>query len=118
MIRRPPRSPLFPSTTLFRSPTIGSAHAALRHGLKPRKAGRLVQECGKGLVDIKIDGERLLLALPEPEFREPPTSQVAAVADGLGVTAADIQRAAIVDVGPGWFTIQLAGGDAVRALAP
>src|SRR2546422_1114651 len=76
MIRRPPRSPLFPSTTLFRSPTIGSAHAALRHGLKPRKAGRLVQECGKGLVDIKIDGERLLLALPEPKFREPTTSQV------------------------------------------
>ena len=99
-------------------PTIGSAHAALRHGLKPRKAGRLVQECGKGLVDIKIDGERLLLALPEPHFREPTTSQVAAVADGLGVTAADIQRASIIDVGPVWFTVQLASGDAVRELAP
>jgi len=99
-------------------PTIGSAHAALRHGLKPRAAGRLVQECGKGLVDIKIDGERLLLALPKPEFREPTTSQVGAVADGLGVTAADIQRAAIIDVGPVWFTVQLASGDAVRELAP
>jgi len=99
-------------------PTIGSAHAALRHGLKPRAAGRLVQECGKGLVDIKIDGERLLLALPKPEFREPTTSQVCAVADGLGVTAADIQRAAIIDVGPVWFTVQLASGDAVRELAP
>jgi PhzF family phenazine biosynthesis protein len=81
-------------------PTIGSAHATLRHGLKPRAAGRLVQECGKGFVDIKIDGERLLLALPEPKFREPTTSQVAAVADGLGIMAADIQRAAIIDVGP------------------
>ena len=40
-------------------------------GFKPRAAGRLVQECGKGLVEIKIDGERLLLALPEPQFREP-----------------------------------------------
>src|SRR3989442_15269911 len=28
-------------------PTLGSAHAALRHGLAPRTAGRLVQECGK-----------------------------------------------------------------------
>ena len=99
-------------------PTIGSAHAALRHGLKPRAVGRLVQECGKGLVDIKIDGERLLLALPEPQFREPITSQVAAVADGLAVTAADIQRAAIIDVGPVWFTVQLTSGAAVRALAP
>jgi PhzF family phenazine biosynthesis protein len=99
-------------------PTIGSAHAWLRHGLKPRSGGRLAQECGKGLVDIKIDGERLLLALPEPQFREPTPLQLAAVADGLGVTAADIQRPAIIDVGPVWFTVQLASGDAVRALAP
>ena len=99
-------------------PTIGSAHAVLRHGLKPRAAGNLVQECAKGLVDIKIDGERLLLALPEPQFREPTTAQVAAVAEGLGVMTEQIQRAAIIDVGPVWFTVQLASGDAVRALAP
>ena len=99
-------------------PTIGSAHAVLRHGLKPQAAGRLVQECGKGLVDIKIDSERLLLALPEPQFREPTLSQRAAVADGLGVMPADIQRAAIIDVGPVWFTVQLASADAIGALAP
>jgi len=29
-------------------PTIGSAHALLRHGLKPRASGHLVQQCGKG----------------------------------------------------------------------
>jgi PhzF family phenazine biosynthesis protein len=77
-----------------------------------------VQECGKGLVDIKIDGERLLLALPEPRFREPTTSDITARAEALGVTATDIQRAAIIDVGPVWFTVQLASGDAVRSLAP
>jgi len=99
-------------------PTIGSAHAVLRHGLKPRAAGRLVQECGKGLVDIKIEGERLFLALPEAQFREPTLSQLAAAADGLGIKPADIQRAAIIDVGPVWFTVQLTSGDAVRALAP
>ena len=47
-------------------PTIGSAHAVLRNGFEPRVPGRLVQECGKGLVDIAIEGERLFLALPEP----------------------------------------------------
>ncbi len=99
-------------------PTIGSAHAVLRRGLQPRATGRLVQECGKGLVEVKIDGERLLLALPEPQFREPTSSQLAAVADGLGVETADIQRAAIIDVGPVWFTVQLPSGDAVRALTP
>src|SRR5690242_16222426 len=99
-------------------PTIGSAHAVLHHGLKPRAAGHLVQECGKGLVDIRIDAERLLLALPEPAFREPTRSQLDAVADGLGVATADIQRAAIIDVGPVWFTVQLSSGEAVRALVP
>jgi PhzF family phenazine biosynthesis protein len=99
-------------------PTIGSAYAVLRNGLQPRTVGRLVQECGKGFVDIKIDGERLLLALPEPRFREPVPSHVAALADGLGVMTSAIQRAAIIDVGPVWFTAQLASGDAVGALAP
>jgi PhzF family phenazine biosynthesis protein len=99
-------------------PTIGSAHAVLRHGLKPRAAGNLVQECAKGLIDIKIDGERLFLALPEPHFREPTSPQVAAVAEGLGVMTAQIQRAAIIDVGPVWFTVQLTSGDVVSALVP
>ena len=44
-------------------PTIGSAHAVLCRGFNPRTDDRLVQECGKGLVDIKIDGERLLLGV-------------------------------------------------------
>ena len=99
-------------------PTIGSAHAVLQHGLKPHVAGRLVQECAKGLVDIRIDGEQLLLALPEPAFREPTRAQLNAVADGLGVMGADIPRAAVVDVGPVWFTVQLQSGDAVRELVP
>jgi PhzF family phenazine biosynthesis protein len=90
----------------------------LRHGRKPRTSGRLVQECGKGLVDIKVDDERLSLALPDPQFREPTPAQVAAVAEALGVATADIRRASIVDVGPVWFTVELPGGDAVRALAP
>src|ERR1700756_4333407 len=67
-------------------PTIGSAHAVLRHGLKPKAEGRLIQEGGKGLVEIKIDGGPLPLACPGPHFREPSASQVAAVASGLGVT--------------------------------
>src|SRR2546425_6990601 len=48
MIRRPPRSTLFPYTTLFRSPqggdlrgpwTEGVRHAALRVGCAPRPTG-------------------------------------------------------------------------------
>ena len=99
-------------------PTIGSAHAVLRHGREPRIPGRLVQECGKGLIDIKIDGDRLFLALPDPQFAAPAPASLAAVAEGLGVPLSEIHLASTVDVGPVWFTLQLADGDAVRALRP
>jgi PhzF family phenazine biosynthesis protein len=99
-------------------PTIGSAHALLRHGLVPKHAGRLVQECGKGLVQLRVDGERLFLALPTPAFRAPDESQLAEAAAALGVAATQIQRAAIVDVGPVWFTVQLRDGAAVANLEP
>ena len=77
-----------------------------------------MQQSAKGLVDIRIEGEELFLAVPEPQFGEATRSQLAAVAEGLGIVASDIRRAAIVDVGPVWFTIELASGDAVAALAP
>lgn len=99
-------------------PTIGSAHAVLRHGREPRVPGRLVQECGKGLIDIKINGDRLFLALPEPKFAEPVPASLAAVADGLGIPLSDIRLASAVDVGPVWLTLRLADGAAVRALRP
>ena len=99
-------------------PTIGSAHAVLRHGLKPKAAGRLVQECGKGLIDLEIDGGLLFLALPAPLFHEPSAAHCARVADALGLGAADVEHAAIIDVGPVWFTVQVASGDAVLALQP
>ena len=96
-------------------PTIGSAHAVLRHGLKPRTVGRLVQECGKGLVDIKIDSERLSFALPRLSFQ---VTSRRGCRQSLGVSTADVQRAAIIGVGPVCFTVQLASGDTVTALAP
>jgi PhzF family phenazine biosynthesis protein len=99
-------------------PTIGSAHALLRHGLVPRRAGRLVQECGKGLVELRIEGDRLFLALPAPAFQTPDADQRARAAAALGVAVGDIGPAAIVDVGPVWFTLQLRDGATVAKLEP
>jgi PhzF family phenazine biosynthesis protein len=90
----------------------------LRHGLVPRRAGRLVQECGKGLVELRVEGERLFLALPTPAFRTPDAGAIAQAASALGVPAAAVERAAIVDVGPVWFTMQLRDGATVAKLEP
>ncbi len=99
-------------------PTIGSAHAALRSGRVPKRAGCLVQECGKGLVEIRIDGDRLFFRLPKPVFTSPSEGQRADAAAALDVVAAAIERAAIVDVGVVWFTVQLRDGEAVSDLKP
>lgn len=99
-------------------PTIGSAHAVLRHGRAPRTPARLVQQCGKGLVTLRIEGDRIFLALPAPTLREPGADEVARVADALGIAARGVRRAAIIDVGPVWFTLQLADAAAVLELSP
>jgi PhzF family phenazine biosynthesis protein len=97
-------------------PTIGSAHAFLRSGRIPKESGRLVQQCGKGLVEIRIDGESLFFRLPEPVFT--PCRQLANAASALGIAEAVIERAAIIDVGPVWLTLQLSDARAVIELKP
>lgn len=99
-------------------PTIGSAHAILRAGYVPKRSGILVQECGKGLVDLRIDGDRLFLRLPEPVFTAPAPCQIKDAAAALGIPASTIERAEIIDVGPVWFTIQLGGEAEVTHLKP
>jgi PhzF family phenazine biosynthesis protein len=99
-------------------PTIGSAHAVLRHGLKPKTAGLLVQECGQGLVSLRIEAERLFLALPTPALRGVPAAQLSELAAALGIASESVRANAAVDVGVTWITLQLADADAVRQLRP
>src|SRR2546425_13162574 len=59
MIRRPPRSTLFPYTTLFRSPHAGGLHGPHRHG-RGGAAGRRAR-AGEGGVSIFVDHDTRLL---------------------------------------------------------
>jgi len=99
-------------------PTLGSAWALLQYGLKPEVPGRLIQECAKGLVSVRIVGERLFLALPEPAFTVPDDSELAAAATALGVSADAILLGSVVDVGAVWLTLQLGSAQEVIALEP
>jgi PhzF family phenazine biosynthesis protein len=65
-------------------PTIGSAYAVLQSGHTPRTPGSLVQECGKGLIDLRLAGDRLFFRLPPPEFKAAGEKQIADAAAGLG----------------------------------
>jgi len=98
-------------------PTLGSAHAWLSHGGVPREAGHLVQQCGIGLVRIRLDGTAL-------SFKAPPLlrggsvhdSTVDAAAAGLGIARESIVDAAWVDNGPGWLGLLLGSAAEVRAV--
>jgi PhzF family phenazine biosynthesis protein len=100
-------------------PTLGSAHAWItEHGGSARE-GRIVQECGVGLVTIRRDGETLSFAAP-PTIRTGPVeeTEVQRIAVALGVPRAAIVDHQWVDNGPGWAAVRLATVDEVVALRP
>jgi PhzF family phenazine biosynthesis protein len=99
-------------------PTIGSAHAVLSAGLRPKTPGLLLQQCGKGLVPLRVDGERLFFELPEPTMQEIGAERLSALAAALGITPQSVGANALIDVGPVWATLQLEDADAVRRLRP
>lgn len=100
-------------------PTLGSCWAWLAAGGVPRAPGRIVQECGVGLVAVRQDGARLAFAAP-PLRRSGPLEPAvrAQIAAALGLADADIAADQWVDNGPGWCAVLLRSGAQVRALRP
>ncbi|MFP5485544.1 MAG: PhzF family phenazine biosynthesis protein [Gammaproteobacteria bacterium] len=100
-------------------PTLGSCHAWLQAGGQPRAAGRIVQECGVGLVPLRQDGERLAFAAP-PLIQSGPLAEddVQRIARGLGVAREDILHHAWCDNGPNWRGVMLRSAAQVLALQP
>jgi PhzF family phenazine biosynthesis protein len=103
-------------------PTLGSCHAWLAAGGRPRSAGQVVQECGVGLVTVRRDeaaGGRLAFAAPPLRRSGPlPEALLARIAAALGIDRGAIVQHQWVDNGPGWCAVMLASGAAVRALMP
>lgn len=99
-------------------PTLGSAHAWLEAAGAPRVEGRVVQECGAGLVTVR-QGETLAFEAP-PLTRSGPVDAAdrAVIARALRVDADALVETAWIDNGPGWVGVLLADADAVLALDP
>ena len=100
-------------------PTLGTCHAWLEAGGKPRTPGRIVQECGAGLVTVRQSDVGLAFAAP-PLLRSGPPSreELDEAADFLNISRASIIDAAWIDNGPGWLGIMLASAGEVLALQP
>ncbi|MDR0776863.1 MAG: PhzF family phenazine biosynthesis protein [Azonexus sp.] len=99
-------------------PTLGSCHAWLAAGGAPKSPERIVQQCAKGLIDIRRDGERLAFAAPPSKYGEPLPAVLAQVVQAIGVNTAHILRAQVLDNGPVFMALQLDSASTVLALEP
>ncbi|WP_431511372.1 PhzF family phenazine biosynthesis protein [Variovorax sp. DAIF25] len=99
-------------------PTIGSCHAWLQAGGKPKAPGQVVQQCGAGLVPLRREGTRLAFAAPPLKRSAPSPALLAKVAGALGLKAQQVIAAQVLDNGPVWFGLLLEDADSVLALSP
>lgn len=100
-------------------PTLGSAAVWLATGGVPRRTGVVVQECGAGLVTVRLDGGILAFAAPDRSRTGPLDESTLAVAERcLGLPRSEFVAHAWGVNGPPWAIVQLASAEAVRAVRP
>ncbi len=101
-------------------PTLGTAHALLEAGLKPKTPGRLVQECGVGLVNIHIgDDGALAFEAPPADLRQLhsslyPALRAALQSDAFALGAPPV----LATMGICWLVVRMDSAAACLAVRP
>lgn len=98
-------------------PTLGTAWAWLNAGGTPKREGVVMQQCGVGLVEVRITDEKLA-------FRAPPLIRSGPLGEGElneALKLLNLPREAVLDAvwadnGPGWQLLRLASAEAVLAV--
>jgi PhzF family phenazine biosynthesis protein len=101
-------------------PTLGTAHALRESGYRPRRPGRLVQQCGVGLVELAERAQgRWAFAAPPARIVPLPVEHRAALARALGSDAIDPDAApCMVDNGAPWLLLRMNTAADCLALRP
>ncbi|HEX7339569.1 MAG TPA: PhzF family phenazine biosynthesis protein [Rhodanobacteraceae bacterium] len=103
-------------------PSIGSAHAVLETGWARARQGRLVQECGAGLLPVRVEGDgpgrELLIRAPAADILTEGAPARAALAPILGELAFGRLGGCLVEGGRRWWLAELADERALRAWRP
>jgi PhzF family phenazine biosynthesis protein len=100
-------------------PTLGTCHAWLAAGGKPKNRDEIVQQCGVGLVRVHRDGKRLAFAAP-PLKRSGPVDDATldSIVRSLRVPRSAIRDSQWVSNGPGWVAVMLGSREELLALKP
>ncbi len=100
-------------------PTLGSCHAWLEAGGKSRAPGMVVQQCAKGLVQVRHgEGGALAFAAPALARKNPAPTVLAQIAGALGLKPSQVVAAQVLDNGPVWFGLLLDSAHSVLRLDP
>lgn len=100
-------------------PTLGTARSWLDAGGVPAEPGVVIQECGAGLVPVRMADDLLAFEAP-PRIRSGPVdpATVAEVIEILGIDASRVVDSEWLDNGPGWVGLLLDHADTVLELRP
>ncbi|MGP1681591.1 MAG: PhzF family phenazine biosynthesis protein, partial [Giesbergeria sp.] len=99
-------------------PTLGSCHAWLHAGGKPRRPGTIVQECALGLIPIRQQQGHLAFAAPAMEQSTPNPAMTALVVGALGLRPQQVRAARTLHNGPRWLALLVDTKEAVLGLKP
>lgn len=103
-------------------PSIGSAHAALDTGFTAPRAGRLMQQCGAGLLPVRIEGEgearELFIQAPRAKDVSASAANRSALNAALGSQPTGILPPALIEGGRRWWVAEFADEESVRSWQP
>ncbi len=103
-------------------PSVGSAHAVLETRNVNSGNGRLVQECGAGLLGIEVLGEgadrQIFITCPAPSIDVLNESILAPLEEALQAELSAACSPLIVNVGPKWLIVEFPTSELVQQLMP
>lgn len=102
-------------------PTLGTAHALIESGYRPRQAGRLIQQCGAGNIDIALrDDGSMAFAAPPARIAPLGAEDLQALKAALRSDEIDFidMPPCCIDNGTPWLAVGVATPEACVSIAP
>jgi len=103
-------------------PTIGSAHAVLEAGVAQPRQGILLQECGAGLLPIRVEGDgasrNLFVQAPAARVLREGVDDAPLLRAALGNSALGALPPVFVEGGRRWWIAEFADESALRRWRP
>jgi PhzF family phenazine biosynthesis protein len=97
-------------------PTLGSCKSWQHWGGIPKQEGVIIQQCEVGLIEVRTEGHRNAFISPLTQIEPLTSERLIAVVSKLGISQAEVVKAALLTNGPVWNALELVDAEAVLAI--